>query len=326
MATPTRNEMIEWLAVYGPKTGNTTASTVRTYYQHQPESVIQQDFTRELTKQQAAYAEARRNLPESAELKAAESAAAAAIAARDAAYSDMIWSQITNTPITHTSPKFNGKVCDPSTANRIEVESWAHEGERPNGEWFRKVIQEQPFLANRLSWYDYVSPQAEQQQSKENDARTLDIFFNVARHLNISHSQANQASVLAAYPDGVLDANQLEQDINAGKIVLHAAGATEAEQFNKELVKAHNLRWQQVTKNMSVAEIKQVSAQERSEREQLTNRITPETKAPTGVTPLPASITREILLEKLNSDRAAIHLWSDRYGIAAVNSRIQGLN
>ena len=41
MATPTRNEMIEWLAVHGPKSGNTTASTVRTYYQHQDEAVIQ---------------------------------------------------------------------------------------------------------------------------------------------------------------------------------------------------------------------------------------------------------------------------------------------
>jgi hypothetical protein len=325
MATPTRNEMIEWLAVHGSKTGNTTASTVRTYYQHQDESVIQNDFTRELTKQQAAYAGARRNLPETPELKVARESAAAAIQARDAAYADMVWSSICAKPVKHVNPRYNGKTCSPSQACRTEVFSWPHDGERMSAEWFQKIMDEQPFLADRLAWQDYQNPQAEAQQNKENGARTLAIFFNVARRLNISHSQANQASVLAVYPDGILDANQLEQDINAGKISLHAAGAAEAEQFKKELVKAHNLRWQQVTKNMSVAEIKQVSAQERAEREQLTNLITPEQRRPAGIVPLPAVLTKELLLENLSSDRVAIHTWTERYGIQAINARLQGV-
>jgi hypothetical protein len=317
MATPTRNEMIEWLAVYGPKTGNTTASTVRTYYQHQPESIIQQDFTRELTKLQAAYAEARRNLPESAELKAAESAAAAAIAARDQAYSDMIWSQITNVVI-------NGMQVDATTANRNIIAGWLHDGEHPSGEWFRKIIvEEQPALARRISWHSYVSSKAEQQQNAAIDIRTLDIFFDVARRLNISHSQANQASVLAAYPDGVLDANQLEQDINSGKISLHAAGSAEAEQFKLELINLHNQRWKQVTKNMSVQQIKEVSARERAERESLVNRITPEARRHVGVEPLPAAITAEKIQ---NASRETIALWRAKYSITSINDRIQGLS
>lgn len=307
-----RDMMVETIVRFSQATANPVE--VRNYYTKKSLIEVEQDYKALIEN------ETRRITSANAEVQKAHADAQAAKQARDRAYSDMIWSQITNVVI-------NGMQADATTANRNIISGWLHDGEVASGEWFRKIIvEEQAALARRISWHAYINPQVEAQQSKENDARTLSVFFDLARRLNISHSQANQASVLAAYPEGVLDANQLEQDIRAGKIVLHAAGATEAEQFNKELVKAHNLRWQQVTKNMSVAEIKQVSAQERSEREQLTNRITPETKAPVGITPLPASITREILLEKLNSDRAAIHLWSDRYGIAAVNSRLQGLN
>lgn len=310
-----KQEMVDYIAKCSSATAN--EADVRRYYSTKNENEVREDF------QKLLIGEKQRLTASNEDVRKAEADAQAAIRARDAAYSDMIWSQICNTPITHTSPKFNGKCCDPSTANRIEVSAWPHEGERPNGEWFRRVISEQPFLANRLSWHDYVTPQAEAQQGKENDARTLGIFFDLARRLNISHSQANQASILAAYPDGILDANQLEQDINAGKISLHAAGAAEAEQFNRDLVNFHNQRWQTLTRNKSVGEIKQLSAQERSEREQLTNRITPEPKRHMGAEPLPETITARKIKD---ASRETIALWRAKYSITSINDRLQGLS
>lgn len=314
-----RIEMIEWLAVNSPKTGNTTASTVRTYYQHQDESVVLADFTRELTKQQAAPSlQQMRDETARAEAEAAEMQRKAA-----QAHSDMTWSQICNTPVTHANPKFNNKVCEPTTANRIEVSSWPHEGERPNGEWFRKVISEQPFLANRLSWQEYLTPSAEKQRSKEVDANTLSILLGVCQKYNLSYSQANQTSVLAHYPTGLVDEAELMNAIQLRELHLHSATAAEIEQFTQDLVKAHNDFWEK----QSIAYLKEHSALERQQREQIFNRVTPEPSRPVGVVPLPPEITKEKILAALNNrDRDTIHNWKIRYGgMDAINARLQGL-
>ena len=267
MATPTHNEMVEWLAVHGPKTGNTTASTVRTFYEHQPESVIQQDFTRELTKQQASYAEARRNLPETPELKAAQESAAAAIQARDAAYSDMVWAKICATPIKHINPRYNGKACSPSIACRTEVFSWPHDGERMSAEWFQRIMDEQPFLADRLAWQEYLSPSAEKQHNTQVEANLRATFHTLARDYDLSRCESNVQAILGHFPDGV-DSFQMGLAIQNHELNLAPCNKQEHLEYTKELESEHARKW----KNMPIHEVRKRSAECNAEREALLAR------------------------------------------------------
>lgn len=267
MATPTRNEMIEWLAVHGSKTGNTTASTVRTYYQHQDESVIQNDFTRELTKQQAAYAGARRNLPETPELKVARESAAAAIQARDAAYADMVWSSICAKPVKHVNPRYNGKTCSPSQACRTEVFSWPHDGERMSPEWFQKIMDQQPFLADRLAWTDYLSPSAQKQHNAQVEASTRATFHTLARDYDLSRCESNVQAILQHFPEGA-DAFQIGLAVQNHELNLAQCNKAQHLEYTQELEKEHERKW----KNMPIHEVRKRSAECNAEREALLAR------------------------------------------------------
>jgi hypothetical protein len=148
--------------------------------------------------------------------------------------------------------------------------------------------------------------------------------LSVCRWGNFSFSQANQNAVLSAFPDGLVDANELEAAIQNGTVSLHGASESEISEHTDALIKLHNKKWAA----KSISQLKAESGLERTEREQMFNRVTPVPTAPAGTTPLPAVITKEKIQAALNNgDRQTIHIWATRYGgVDAINSRLQGLN
>jgi hypothetical protein len=241
--------------------GNTPPGDIAEYYHKQTEAVVEEAY------QHVLQGERQRITASNEDLKKAEAAAAQAIQARDQEYSNMIWSQICNTPVTHTSSKFNNKVCEPTTANRMEVASWPHDGERPSGDWFRKVISEQPFLADRLSWREYLTPSAEKARNTQVEAATRATFSSLARDYNLSRCESNVQAVLQHFPEGA-DAFQIGLAIQNHELNLAPCNKQEHMQFTQELEAEYDRKW----KNMPLHEIRKHSAECNAEREALLAR------------------------------------------------------
>jgi hypothetical protein len=179
-------------------------------------------------------------------------------------------------------------------------------------------MDEQPFLADRLAWQDYQSPQAEQQHSKENDARTLETFHDLARWGNYSFSQANQTAVLKMFPNGV-DNSQLAEAINSGALQLHAASEQEIAENTKALTRAHDIYWS----NQSITYIKQNSQLEREQREAIAARTPTSPSRHLGAEPLPPALTAEVIRK---ADTETIRMWIQRYSRASLNDRLSGVS
>ena len=292
--------------------GNTSERDIRNYYTTVNLGVIESDYQRLLQHEKLKITS------KDAETVQASQQAAAAQQAAARAYSDWIWTSICAKPIKHVNPRYNGKRLSPSQACRVEVASWPHDGEKPSQEWFQKIMDEQPFLADRLAWQDYQSPQAEQQHSKENDARTLETFHDLARWGNYSFSQANQTAVLKMFPNGV-DNSQLAEAINSGALQLHAASEQEIAENTKALTRAHDIYWS----NQSITYIKQNSQLEREQREAIAARTPTSPSRHLGAEPLPPALTAEVIRK---ADTETIRMWIQRYSRASLNDRLSGVS
>jgi hypothetical protein len=257
----TKEEMIEWLEKNIPKTGNTTASTIRNFYQHQSETDTRIDYERELTKQQAAYAEARRNIPETPELKAARESAAAMIAERDAAYNDMLWSRICLVVI-------DGNTVQNTIANRTEISSWPDpsRGDVFGPDLLVKALRDTPSLKYRLSWEPAVdySPTATKARNAQVEATTRATFHTLARDYDLSRCESNVQAVIQYFPEGA-DAFQIGEAIRNQQLNLAPCNKQEHLEYTKELETEYARKW----KALPLHEMRKRSAECNAEREAL---------------------------------------------------------
>ena len=306
----TKSDKIAFLIKHS--SGNATPEAMAQYLHAQSDTDVDQAF------QRALQGERQKIVSADPEMQKMEQAAAAAQQAAARAYSDWIWTSICAKPIKHVNPRYNGKRLSPSQACRVEVASWPHDGEKPSQEWFQKIMDEQPFLADRLAWQDYQSPQVEQQHSKETDAHTLETFHDLARWGNYSFSQANQTAVLQMFPNGV-DNSQLAEAINSGALQLHAASEHEIAENTKALTRAHDIYWS----NQSITYIKQNSQLEREQREAIAARTLTSPSRHLGAEPLPPALTAQKIKE---ASRETIAMWKSRYSLQSLNDRLQGLS
>ncbi len=299
-----KNSMIRFIQQNADASADQSA--IAQYYMKKSEDEVRADYQRLLIGEQMKIVAA------DAETQKAKQAAAAQIAETAQALRDLRWAQL-------CAHNFNGRSVANVVSNRQIIEGWAQD-KQVTPAFLQSVVDSNPQI--KLAWVKHESPQDIRQRSQEIDEQTKRILLGVCQRYNLSYSEANQNAVLFAFPHGLVDAHELETAIQNGTVSLHGANADEIDQFTKELVRAHNVRWT----NKSIAELKAGSAQERMERESIFNRVSPTPAAPVGVQPLPPQITQQIILEKLNSgDRAAVATWRARYGIQAVNARLQGL-
>jgi hypothetical protein len=234
---------------------------IRDYYTTKPLDVLTRDFNKLLA------SESKRVTAANAEVTKAQADAAQAIQLRNQAYSDYIWGSICAKPVKHVSARFNGRVVQNVTSNRVEVASWPHDGEKPSQEWFQHVMDEQPFLADRLSWKDYLSPKAEQQHNAQVAAATRATFSSLARDYNLSRCESNVQAILQHFPEGV-DAFQMGLAIQNQELNLAPCGKAEYLEFTKELEREFENKW----KAMPLHEVRKRSAECNAEREALLAR------------------------------------------------------
>src|SRR5271169_3258615 len=105
--------MISFIVAHA--SGNANETDIRRYFDAQTEDLVRESY------QKLLQGEMLRITNPDAATQAAKVEAAAAQARTAQEYANWIWATICNTPIQHISAKFNNKVCDSSTANRIEV-------------------------------------------------------------------------------------------------------------------------------------------------------------------------------------------------------------
>lgn len=254
-----RQQMVDTICRFSQSTANEV--DVRNYYASKPLDVLTQDFNKLLA------SESQRVTAANAEVTKAQADAAQAIQLRNQAYSDYIWGSICARPIKHVSARYNGKLVQNVTSNRVEVASWPHEGEKPSQEWFQHIMDEQPFLADRLAWKDYLSPKAEQQHNAQVAAATRATFSSLARDYDLSRCEANVQAVLNMFPEGA-DAFQIGIAIQNHQLNLVPCNKQEHLEYTQELEKEHERKW----KGMPLHEIRKRSAECNQEREALLAR------------------------------------------------------
>ena len=93
---------------------------------------------------------------------------------------DLVWAEICQVEI-------NNRTLIDNIANRQIVFGWLHEdqGEIASATWFKKVLSEQPALAESVSW----NPSPEQR--KRTEARDKEVFAEVCRQHLLSGCEAN---------------------------------------------------------------------------------------------------------------------------------------
>lgn len=303
----TKSEKIAFLIKHAA--GDATPEARSKYLHAQTDDVLDQMF------QHLLQGERQRIASADPETQKAEANAAKAQQEANAALQRYKWLQICNTVI-------NGRTITDCAANRSEVASWfdpVRDTQGVSTDWFKKILAEQPQLARRLAWTNYESSAEQQQHKRETDQGTKQILFDVCRRFNYSFSDANQSVVLEAFPNGLVDAHELETAIQNGTVHLHGADRAEVEEHTKAMVRAHNVRWA----NMSIAQIKAGSAQEKQEREAIFNRVAPEPKRHVGATPLPPALTAEVIRK---ADTDTIKMWIQRYSRESLNDRLSGVS
>jgi hypothetical protein len=301
----TRNEMTEFIVKHAQ--GNADPAAIRNYLNAQPEKEVQDRFQHLLQGERQRIAQ---NDPQTVQ---AEADARKAQADAAQALKDYRWTAL-------CAHNFGGKSLANVQSNRNFVEGWAL-GQTPTPAWLQRVLDEDPKAKSQLVWIGYESAEDQKRRNQEQDEQTKAVLLDTCRRFNLSYSDANIASTLQFFPDGC-DTFQLQSAIQSGQLHLHGASWNEIEEHTSALLRAHAIKW----RAKSIAELKAQSGIEREERVAILNRVTPEPTRSVGVEPLPPQITQQIILEKLNSgDRAAIATWRTRYGIQAVNARLQGL-
>jgi hypothetical protein len=303
-----RTEMIDFIIRNADPSADQGA--IAQYYQKKSEDEVRVDY------QHLLQGERQRIVAADTETQKAIQQAAAATAETARELNNWRWLQICQTVV-------NGRTVQNNQANRTEISSWPDpsRGDVFGPELLLKALRDTPSLSYRLSWEPAVdySPAATKARDATQEAETRQVFRNICRQYNYAFSEANIAIVLQAFPDGCTPF-QLEQAV-AG-LNLHAASESEVQGYTSELITEHNRKWSK----KSISDLKKFSTLEREEREEIFNRVTPKPSA-SGVTPLPAAITKEILLEKLNSaDRFAISVWKNRYSMQAINERLNGVS
>ena len=236
-------------------------SAIASYYQKKTEAEVAEDF------QKLLIGEKQRIAASNEDLKKAETAAAEAIQSRNQAYSDYIWLSICSRPIKHVSPRYNGKQVQNVTSSRIEVLSWPHDGEKPSWEWFQHVMDEQPFLADRLAWQDYLSPKAEQQNNAQVEEATRATFFSVAPAYDLSRCESNVQAVVQHFPDGA-DSFQIGLAIQNHELNLAPCNKAEYTEYTRELEAEFTRKWN----GLPIHEVRKRSQECATEREALLAR------------------------------------------------------
>jgi hypothetical protein len=302
-----REQMVDFIVRNA--SGNTSERDIRNYYTTVNLGVVENDYQRLLQHEKL------RITSKDAETVKAEQSAQQAQTAAAQALQQYKWMTICNTVV-------NGRTITDCAANKSEVASWfdpVRDTQGVSSDWFRKILTEQPQLARRLAWANYQSTAEQQQQKAETDAQTLRILLDVCRQFNYSFSLANQEAVTSAFPNGLVDAHELETAIQSGTVHLHGADWSEIEDHTKALVRAHNVKWA----NRSIADLKANSGQERQEREAIFSRVALEPKRHIGATPLPVTLTAEVIRK---ADTETIRMWIQRYSRASLNDRLSGVS
>jgi hypothetical protein len=83
----------------------------------------------------------------------------------------------------------NGKTLQNNSANRGIVTNWVHEdqGETLSASWFKKVLSEQPELADQLSWEVVQTPESRNTQLEQDKK----VFVEVCKQHSLSACEAN---------------------------------------------------------------------------------------------------------------------------------------
>jgi hypothetical protein len=293
----TREQLIEILTPALVKTTATTAREVRAVL----ETYGTEDLTVELARQRKAGYVPTPPSQSQQSVRAAKHQQPEIMG--DQGLENLAWVHISRVRI-------NGKMPVDNAANRKIVFGWLHPGEQPTVEWFKRVLAEQPGLADQISWEPVLSPSQRKQAEAAALARDRDIFSALCRDLSLSECEANFNVWRSTNSiSGLAPARQEEIE------KWHDEAAEERKDF---LVN-------RATPDQLKAAARQESADKRAEEQ--TRQANEQFEAAKqrdqalGYPELPSDITKEQIR---NASVERLKFWVKRFGNHQINLRLNG--
>jgi hypothetical protein len=208
--------------------------------------------------------------------------------------------------------------------------NWLHPGETLTPDWFRKVFQENPTLANQLQWEEVLDSQTKQQRLQQD----RDTFTNqVCRQFQVADTESNFRLVCELVGKGLSKKlnnfdpgafHQLQQAADSGAL----ARPSQAE-IEKWRAEAAEERKDFLVNRATPDQLKAAAREESAARQQavkheqarLQLEAQQQRESAMGFPPLPSDITRERIRAASPSE---IKVWMKRYGNYQLNTRLAG--
>jgi hypothetical protein len=215
---------------------------------------------------------------------------------------DRVWEMICQTPI-------NGRLIQDIIGNRQIVFNWANLDEVISATWYKRVLAEQPALADQLSWQRTKEWQAVV-DSRELE-RDRDSFERVRREHLLANNEANFALWRSTHAvDGMVKAS-----------------AEELEAYRQEAVEAHNESLLNASPGELRAAVRRESYEraivaqgEQDQRQLEASRQRSESRT-NPFPPLPEEITGAQIR---NADSSTLRRWIKYYGDYQITVRLRG--
>jgi hypothetical protein len=236
------------------------------------------------------------------------------------------WTTIVRTPI-------GDHVVKPIESNRSMIRGWSEgPGEGPpNFGWFKRLLEEDPRLANALAWEsaDKFDPAKRKQLTERQLVKDRQTLADACRQLHIGNNEANFGIIRSTLGEN-FSIYQVQQAIQCGAVRVSPATQQELEQWAAESVETHN----QFLLNADSQTLRTIARREGAERHQAALQAEADRQlqasqardAAIGFPPLPAVWKGEPLdagfIKRAASE--TLRLLNRRFGAAAVNARLCG--
>lgn len=230
---------------------------------------------------------------------------------------------------------FNNRVPVDNTANQNIILGWLHPGETPSGEWFIRVLTEQPALVEQLSWQsaDVVNPAKQAEAQRKQLVEDRRVFEEAAKATELySVSEAN-FSLIREKLGSPFNGYHIKLAIDAGHVLVFPPSSEELQKWRSE---KQQERQSYLINQASPEELRAVARQEASQNRQAAVQTAFERELEQGLIRditigkmprLPETWNGEVL-DKNFIRRASADTLKQimrRFGSAQLNARLYGI-
>jgi hypothetical protein len=218
----------------------------------------------------------------------------------------------------------DGRFARMCQANDDVILGWLHPGEDyPTAEWFKKVLAEQPSLANSIAW-ESADPIKRKQAAAAQLERDHQTFAEAAKTIRTFGVNEANLNVTRSVLGSGFTVYAIQQALLSNALQLSPPTQSEREEWLADDIERHNQELLQANPEQLKARVREEAEQRRAvdqqaEAEKALEAAQARDAARGGFPPLPTEITREKIRAASPSE---IRLWLRKYGQYQLNKTL----